>query len=419
MHDIRYIRDFPDNFDKALARRKVKPMTAEILEMDSKYREIINRLQEKQKDRNTIAAKIGFLKKSGADSSQEEAKAIHLKQETQELSEQSEPILKKLKDVLSGLPNLLAEDVPSGESDADNVELKKVGTKPVFSFTPKTHYALGEALGLMDFQTAAKISGSRFVILKKDLARMERALAAFMIDSHREAGYIEYSVPFLVNECAVFGTAQLPKFREDLFSTTEGQWLIPTSEVSLTNTVRDMIIEEKNLPIRLTACTPCFRSEAGAAGRDTVGMIRQHQFSKVELVSITKPENSWAEHEHILATAENILKKLDLHYRVVTLCSGDTGFSSAKTYDIEVWMPGLGQYKEISSCSNCLAFQARRMNARYKDKDGNNSFVHTLNGSGLAIGRTIVAIMENYQQADGSIKVPEALIKYMGIEEIR
>lgn len=418
MHDVKHIVDFPEEFDNGLKQRGMPALSSKIAELYQIKKDRTLKLQKKQEDRNLLAKKIGEMKASKQDSSSEEKQAVELKKEIQLLSEECDKAELELKIRLESIPNTLSKDVLYGKSDADNVELKKIGTKPEMSFTPKTHYELGEALGWMDFETATKISGSRFVILKGPLARMERALAAFMIDSHMEFGHQEYSVPFLVNTCALYGTAQLPKFQEDLFHTTDDRWLIPTSEVSLTNTVRDSILDVAKLPIRLTAYTPCFRSEAGAAGRDTVGMIRQHQFSKVELVSITKQEDSWAEHERILSVAENILRKLNIHYRVVTLCSGDTGFSSAKTYDIEVWMPGLGQYREISSCSNCLDFQARRMNARYKDNEGNNKFVHTLNGSGLAVGRTIAAIMENYQREDGSIKVPDALVKYMGIEEI-
>lgn len=420
MHDIKYIRDFPEDFDKNLARRFIEPLSKKILDLDSKKRSLINSIQKKQEERNSLASQIQKLKMDNQDASSLSEKAIKIKQSIQQEDEELQKISSELFDILSSTPNLLSEDVPLGKSDEDNIEIKKVGDKPNFKFKPKTHYELGENLKLMDFPTAIKLSGSRFVVLKGHLARLERALAAFMIDSHtKDFGYNECSVPFLVNDATMFGTAQLPKFKEDLFKTTDGKWLISTSEICLTNFVQNSILIESDLPLKLTAFTPCFRSEAGAAGKDTVGIIRQHQFSKVELVTITTQENSKAEHEKILTAAENILKKLNIHYRVVLLSSGDTGFSSSKTYDIEVWMPGLNKYREISSCSNCLDFQARRMNAKYKDKDGKNVFLHTLNGSGLAVGRTIAAIMENYQTEDGRIIIPDVLIDYMGIKEIK
>lgn len=420
MHDIKYIRDFPEDFDKNLARRFIEPLSKKILDLDSKKRSLINSIQKKQEERNSLASQIQKLKMDNQDASSLSEKAIKIKQSIQQEDEELQKISSELFDILSSTPNLLSEDVPLGKSDEDNIEIKKVGDKPNFKFKPKTHYELGENLKLMDFPTAIKLSGSRFVVLKGHLARLERALAAFMIDSHiKDFGYNECSVPFLVNDATMFGTAQLPKFKEDLFKTTDGKWLISTSEICLTNFVQNSILSESDLPLKLTAFTPCFRSEAGAAGKDTVGIIRQHQFSKVELVTITTQENSKAEHEKILSAAENILKKLNIHYRVVLLSSGDTGFSSSKTYDIEVWMPGLNKYREISSCSNCLDFQARRMNAKYKDKDGKNVFLHTLNGSGLAVGRTIAAIMENYQTEDGRIIIPDVLIDYMGIKEIK
>lgn len=419
MHDIKYIRDFPENFDKNLERRFIEPLSQKILDLDVKKRSLINSIQKKQEERNLLASQIQKLKISNQDTSSLSEKAIKIKQSIQLEDDELQKISSELFEILSSTPNLLSEDVPLGKSDEDNIEIKKVGDKPNFNFKPKTHYELGENLKLMDFPTAIKLSGSRFVVLKGHLSRLERALAAFMIDSHtKDFGYTECSVPFLVNDATMFGTAQLPKFKEDLFKTTDGKWLISTSEICLTNFVQNSILSESDLPIKLTSFTPCFRSEAGAAGKDTVGIIRQHQFSKVELVTITKPENSKIEHEKILNAAENILKKLNIHYRVVLLSSGDTGFSSSKTYDIEVWMPGLNKYREISSCSNCLDFQARRMNAKYRDKDGNNVFLHTLNGSGLAVGRTIAAIMENYQTEDGRIIIPDVLIDYMGIKEI-
>jgi seryl-tRNA synthetase len=325
-----------------------------------------------------------------------------------------------LNEALAALPNIPLEDVPVGEDEDDNVLVREWGEKPAFDFTPKEHFDIGEALDQMDFETAAKLSGSRFAVLRRDLARMERALAAFMLDLHTEEfGYTEVLPPFLVRDDAMFGTGQLPKFADDLFHTEDGYWLIPTAEVSLTNLVREEILAADDLPMRFTAWTPCFRAEAGAAGKDTRGLIRQHQFSKVELVSIAAPEHSLDELERMTACAEEILKRLDLPYRILTLCTGDMGFAARKTYDIEVWLPGQERYREISSCSVCGEFQARRMNARYRAGDKDLHFVHTLNGSGLAVGRTMVAILENCQESDGSVRVPEALQPYMnGLKRI-
>lgn len=412
MHDIKFIRQNAEAFDADLARRGIAPQSAEILKLDEAKRAQQTSLQELLGKRNAFAKQIGEAKRKGdnADALMEASKANNDAIAKMEASLAGRGTLETL---LETLPNLPAADVPQGKDEHDNKEVRVVGKKPEFSFTPKLHDELGEKLGLMDFEGAAKLSGARFVVLKGALAHMERALASFFLDNNVAAGYTEMVPPFLVRDNAMYGTGQLPKFEEDLFKTTNDFYLIPTAEVPLTNLVADAIMDEEKLPIRITAYTPCFRSEAGSAGRDTKGMIRQHQFSKVEMVSVTTPEQSVAEHERMTAQAEAILQKLGLHYRVVLLCTGDMGFSSEKTYDIEVWMPGQNAFREISSCSNCGAFQARRMKARFK-RGKENLFVHTLNGSGLPIGRTMVAIIENYQNADGSITVPEALVPYMG-----
>jgi seryl-tRNA synthetase len=343
------------------------------------------------------------------------AEVAELKTALPELEERQRTLAAELENELAQIPNMPLDDVPDGADASRNVEHHVFGKKRDYAFKPKQHFELGEALGQMDFDLAAKLSGARFVVLQKGLARLERALGQFMLDLHtgREHGYTEVNPPILVRDEVMFGTAQLPKFADDQFRTTNDFWLIPTAEVPLTNLVRESIVEEARLPMRLTACTPCFRAEAGAAGKDTRGMIRQHQFTKVELVSITTPEKSKEEHERMLACAEEVLKELELHYRVVTLCTGDMGFAAQKTFDIEVWLPGQNAYREISSCSNCGEFQARRMNARYRSKDGVRH-LHTLNGSGVAVGRTLIAVMETYQQEDGSIAVPSALAPYMG-----
>jgi seryl-tRNA synthetase len=344
------------------------------------------------------------------------AEVAALKTDMPVLEAEQNTLAAELDKELAQIPNLPLDEVPDGKDEHGNVEHHVWGTKRSLAFTAKQHFDLGEALGMMDFELATKLSGARFVVLQKGLARLERALGQFMLDTHtgNKHGYTEVNPPLMVRDAAMFGTAQLPKYKDDQFLTTNDFWLIPTAEVPLTNLVRESIVEEVKLPMRLTACTPCFRAEAGAAGKDTRGMIRQHQFTKVELVSITTPEQSKAEHERMLSCAEEILKKLDLHYRVVTLCTGDMGFAAQKTYDIEVWLPGQAMYREISSCSVCGEFQARRMNARSRGKDGKPRFVHTLNGSGVAVGRALIAVMETYQQADGSILVPEALAPYMG-----
>ncbi|MFW0777211.1 MAG: serine--tRNA ligase [Rickettsiales bacterium] len=414
MHDIKYIRSNPEEFDAALARRGVEPQSSLILALDEKKRARQTELQELQTKRNEVAAKIGQAKSKGEDASAVMEEAAKLKETIAEMESQLAE-RGEVEAVLEALPNLPDAEVPQGADENDNKEVRSWGDKREFAFTPKQHFELGEKLGQMDFETAAKMSGARFVLLSGSLARMERALASFFLDHNLEAGYTEVVPPFLVRDNAMYGTGQLPKFAEDLFKTTTDHWLIPTAEVPLTNIVADSIIEEDYLPRRYTAYTPCFRSEAGSAGKDTRGMIRQHQFSKVEMVSITKPEDSKAEHERMTQNAESILQALGLPYRTMLLCTGDMGFGAEKTYDIEVWLPGQNMYREISSCSNCGAFQARRMKARYKQKGGKNKeFVHTLNGSGLPIGRTMVAILENYQNEDGSVTVPKVLQPYMG-----
>lgn len=422
MFDIKLIRDDPAAFDAALARRYKEPHSAQILELDAKRREVVAAMQEAQSRRNAASKQIGAAKGKGDDETANAlmAEVADLKAKIQEGEEEERRVDAALKDILAGLPNLPHEDVPLGEDEEANVERHKVGEPRQFNFEPKEHFDIGEDLGLMDFETAAKLSGSRFVILKKQLARMERALGNFMLDLHTsEFGYEEVAPPLLVKDDAMFGTNQLPKFAEDAFHTEDGFWLIPTAEVPLTNTVRESILTEEELPLRLTAFTACFRSEAGSAGRDTRGMIRQHQFSKVELVSITTPDQSQDEHERMLSCAEEVLKRLDLPFRTMTLSTGDMGFGARKTYDIEVWLPGQNTYREISSCSVCGDFQARRMNARYRPEgEKGTRFVHTLNGSGLAVGRTLVAILENYQQADGSVAVPAALQPYLGGLEV-
>jgi len=483
MHDIRFIRDNPGAFDAALKRRGLEPQSSRLIALDEKRRVAIQAVETAQARRNAASKEIGQAKKN-----KDEKKARALLSEVAELKEsipameaQEKAATKELNDALAEIPNLPLDDVPDGKNENDNIERHHFGAKRDYAFKPKQHFELGEALGQMDFETAAKLSGARFVVLKKGLARLERALGQFMLDVHTsEHGYTEIDPPLMVRDRAMIGTAQLPKFEEDQFQvpiaafeelmdnikakalarfpkvqaehqknfgremTTQeavesffdalrrdmneyreiyeeqtGQvsrlWLIPTAEVPLTNLVRESIVDEVQLPMRLTACTPCFRAEAGAAGKDTRGMIRQHQFTKVELVSITTPGQSKDEHERMLSCAEEILRRLGLHYRVITLCTGDMGFASQKTYDIEVWLPGQNMYREISSCSVCGEFQARRMNARYRTREGRQvRHVHTLNGSGVAVGRALIAVMETYQQEDGSIAVPEALVSYMG-----
>jgi seryl-tRNA synthetase len=489
MHDIRFIRDNPDAFDRALARRGLPPQAQRLIALDEQRRTKILALETAQARRNAASKEIGEAKKN---KDEEKAKGLlsevaALKDSLPAMEAEEKKASNALDDALAEIPNLPLDEVPGGKDEKDNVEHHRFGAKRDYAFAPKQHFDLGEALGQMDFETAAKISGARFVVLKNSLARLERALGQFMLDVHTtEHGYTEVAPPLLVREVAMYGTAQLPKFKDDQFRVSryatdedlrpiiseagrkfdellkkEGRriipltpkiyeenqkfvlgeiekalnlnfrlaerdpteliladiysWLIPTAEVPLTNLVRESIIDEVQMPLRYTACTPCFRAEAGAAGKDTRGMIRQHQFTKVELVSITTPEQSKDEHERMLSCAEEVLKKLDLHYRVMTLCAGDMGFASQKTYDIEVWLPGQNMYREISSCSICGEFQARRMNARYRTKEGRVvRHVHTLNGSGVAVGRALIAVMETYQQADGSIAVPDVLQAYMG-----
>jgi seryl-tRNA synthetase len=469
MHDVRFIRDNPDAFDRALARRGLPPEAERLIALDEERRAKILELETAQARRNEASKLIGAAKKSNEEETAQAlmAEVAALKESISKLETQEKAASKALNDALAEIPNMPLDEVPDGNGAEDNIEHHRFGAKRDYTFKPKQHFELGEALGQMDFETAAKLSGARFVVLKKGLARLERALGQFMLDVHTSEphNYTEVAPPLLVRDEAMFGTAQLPKFAEDQFhffpdkvlrrhaqqtvelvwgealdfveregmqkarakqgTFQEGQfdyrvnpdrlWLIPTAEVPLTNLVRESIVDEAQLPMRLTACTPCFRAEAGAAGKDTRGMIRQHQFTKVELVSITTPEQSKDEHERMLSCAEEVLRRLDLHYRVMTLCTGDMGFASQKTYDIEVWLPGQNMYREISSCSVCGEFQARRMNARYRSKEGRNiRHLHTLNGSGVAVGRALIAVMETYQQADGSIAVPDVLQPYMG-----
>jgi seryl-tRNA synthetase len=466
MYDIKEIRENPGIFDRGLKRRDLEPLAEKLLALDDTRRAAIGKSQSAQERRNAASKEIGAAMKAG-DASLAKALKIEvgdLKTALPAYETEEREAIAALDKALAEIPNTPLDDVPIGKDENDNPELRRVGEPRAMDFQPKEHFHIGEALGLMDFETASKLSGARFVVLKGALARLERALGNFMLDLHtNEHGYAEVSPPILVRDEAMFGTAQLPKFRDDQFigadirtrgeqlqhslesvpeeefrgeiNAIDGEkskfigaavrlldkaplkeqfWLIPTAEVPLTNLVREKILDEKDLPLRFTACTPCFRAEAGAAGKDTRGMIRQHQFTKVELVSITTPKTSLAEHDRMLLCAEEVLKRLQLPYRVVTLCTGDMGFASQKTYDIEVWLPGQNRYREISSVSVCGDFQARRMNARYRAHDGKPRFVHTLNGSGVAVGRALVAVLENYQNADGSVTVPEVLRVYMG-----
>jgi seryl-tRNA synthetase len=440
MHDIKTIRDNPQAFDATLKRRGLKPMSASLLDIDERRRAAILASEQAQARRNSASKEIGDAKKAKDDAraAKLRAEVAELKTAMPQLEAAAKSASEELVTELAAIPNLPLDDVPPGADEHGNVQRHVFGKIRNYAFNPKPHDDLGGALGFMDFETAAKLSGARFVVLKKGLARLERAIGQFMLDLHtNEHGYTEINPPLLVRDEVMFGTGQLPKFEDDQFWAVKGELLtgidadvvrvgrlraerlglIPTAEVSLTNLVRESILGEKELPLRFTALTPCFRAEAGAAGRDTRGMIRQHQFTKVELVSITTPETSRDEHERMLSSAEEVLRRLDLHYRVITLCAGDMGFSAQKTYDIEVWMPGQGEggaYREISSCSVCGDFQARRMDARYRGSDGKPRFVHTLNGSGTAVGRALIAVMETYQQEDGSIAVPDVLQPYMG-----
>jgi len=423
MHDIRFIRENPDAFDAALKRRGLAPMAGEILKTDSDRRALQAQIQEMQSRRNQVSREIGALKAKGGDADALIAEVNDIKTKMPALETKEVSLAESLESRLLGLPNLLDESVPDGDDEDQNQLIRTIGDIPSFDFTPKDHVALGEGLGLMDFALGAKLAGARFVVLSGQLARLERALAAFMLDTHTgEFGYVETLPPALVNSQTMTGTGQLPKFAEDLYR-TDDKWLIPTAEVPLTNIVADAITDSAILPLRMTAYTQCFRSEAGSAGRDTRGMIRQHQFSKVEMVSITHPNQSADELERMTSCAETVLQKLELSYRVLKLCSGDTGFSAQQTYDLEVWLPGQdegrGMYREISSCSNCGPFQARRMKARFRDVEtGETRFLHTLNGSGLAVGRTLIAILENGQQEDGSIRLPQVLHSYMGTDRL-
>ena len=433
MHDLRWIREHPEEFDRGLIRRGLPTRYKEILALDRSWRAAETRAQEAQARRNRIAKDIGAAKDGrgpaiGANvevgplgaQSLLQAEARKAAEDARQAGAEAAQLRAEIDEILAELPNLPAEDVPDGPDETANRVLRHHGEPPRFDFEPLAHEAIGERLGLMDFARAGKLSGSRFVVLRGALAQLERALGQFMVDLHTtEFGYTEVSPPLLVRDEAVFGTSQLPKFSEDLFRTTDGYWLIPTAEVPLANLVAGDVLDESALPLRYTAWTPCFRSEAGAAGKDTRGMIRQHQFEKVELVSITRPEESAAEHERMTACAEEVLKRLGLAYRVVVLSTGDMGFAAHKTYDIEVWLPGQGKYREISSCSNCGAFQAQRMKARFRPAGGKGTLpVHTLNGSGLAIGRTLIAILENFQRHNGTVALPPALQPYMGGQEV-
>jgi seryl-tRNA synthetase len=421
MFDLKWLRDNPAAFDAGLARRGLPGAAHAVLALDAERRALQTEMQQMQARRNEASKIIGAKKGQGKAADDLIAEVGTLKQRLKDGDARDQALGVEIETLLSGLPNLPAADVPDGLDEDANIEVRRVGDPPALSGEPLQHFDLGEALGQMDFDAAARLSGARFVILKGPLALLERALSGFMLDLHTgEFGYTEVSPPALVRDAALYGTGQLPKFAEDLFRTEDDYWLIPTAEVPLTNLVAGRILDEDALPLRVTAFTPCFRAEAGAAGRDTRGMIRVHQFSKVELVSIAHPDKSDEEHERMTACAEEVLKRLDLAYRVMALSCGDMGFSARKTYDIEVWLPGQDAYREISSCSNCGDFQARRMNARFRTtgRKGTRS-VHTLNGSGLAVGRTLVAVLENYQNPDGSISVPEALRPYMnGLERI-
>jgi seryl-tRNA synthetase len=440
MHDIKWIRENPAAFDRGLQRRGLPAESARVLALDEKRRKAILDLEQSQARRNAASKEIGAAKKSKdeAAAAQLMAEVTQLKDAIPALEAEEKKHSRELDDVLAAIPNLPGEEVPDGKDETGNVERHHFGAKRNYPFAPKQHFELGEALGFMDFETAAKLSGARFVVLKSGLARMERAIGQFMVDLHTtEHGYTEIAPPLLVRDEVMYGTTQLPKFEDDQFWAVKGELLagsngdaidriraqrlglIPTAEVPLTNLVRESIVEETELPLRVTACTPCFRAEAGAAGKDTRGMLRQHQFNKVELVSVTTPEQSKDEHERMLSCAEEVLRRLGLHYRVVTLCTGDMGFASQKTYDIEAWLPGQGMYREISSCSNCGDFQARRMDARFRGKENRTPrFVHTLNGSGVAVGRALIAVMENYQDEGGRIAVPDVLQGYMGGKKV-
>jgi seryl-tRNA synthetase len=417
MHDLKYIRENPESFDAALARRGASAVAAQIVALDERRRSVLTALQEGQARRNEASKAIGAAMGKGDTATADALKAevAALKDSMPALEEQERVMGTELDALLAAIPNLPLDDVPQGADETENVEISRWGSQRNFDFAPKDHADLGPALGL-DFETGVKLSGARFTFMRGQMARLNRALGQYMLDHQTKVnGYNECNTPVLVNDAAMYGTDKLPKFADDSFRTTDGRWLIPTAEVSLTSSVMGEILGDAALPMRMTALTLCFRSEAGAAGKDTKGLIRQHQFEKVELVSIVRPEDSATEHERMVGAAESILQALELPYRKLLLCTGDMGFGARKTYDLEVWLPGQGLYREISSCSNCGDFQARRMNARYRPAEGKGTaFVHTLNGSGLAVGRTLVAVLENYQQADGSVTVPEVLRSYMG-----
>lgn len=418
MLDIKWIRENADALDAALASRGAEPSASDLIRFDEERRQHVQKLQDMQARRNAASKEIGaaMARKDLETAESLKAEVAELKSALQAAEEDARVLDARLEDALAGIPNVPLDDVPVGADEADNVQERLVGEKPGWNHAALEHFDIGEALGQMDFETASRLSGSRFVVLRSQLARLERALGQFMLDLHTsEHGYTEVQPPLLVRDEVAFGTGQLPKFADDLFHTTDGRWLIPTAEVSLTNLVREEILEHDRLPLRFTALTPCFRLEAGAAGRDTRGMLRQHQFNKVELVSITDAETSIDELERMTSCAEEVLKRLGLHYRVMALCTGDMGFAARKTYDLEAWLPGQGTYREISSCSVCGDFQARRMQARYRiPGEKGVRFVHTLNGSGVAVGRALIAVMENYLNEDGSVTVPDALLPYMG-----
>ncbi|MGM5054835.1 serine--tRNA ligase [Rhizobium sp. 814_E9_N1_1] len=418
MLDIKWIRENPEALDAALAKRGAEPLAQSLVALDEKRRSAVQRAQDLLSRRNLASKEIGaaMAQKNSELAEKLKAEVSELKTLLPAIEEEDRQLTAELNDALSRIPNIPFDDVPVGKDEHDNVVARTVGEKPRWNHAPKEHFEIGEALGYMDFERAAKLSGSRFTVLTGPLAKLERALGQFMIDLHTsEHGYTEVSSPLMVRDEAVYGTAQLPKFAEDLFRTTDGRWLIPTAEVTLTNLVREEILDQEKLPLRFTALTPSFRSEAGSAGRDTRGMLRQHQFWKCELVSITDAESAVAEHERMTACAEEVLKRLGLHFRTMTLCTGDMGFGSRKTYDLEVWLPGQNAFREISSCSVCGDFQGRRMNARYRGKeDKSNRFVHTLNGSGTAVGRCLIAVLENYLNEDGSVTIPDVLLPYMG-----
>jgi len=421
MLDVKLIRDDPAAYDAGRAKRGLEPLAGELITLDDRRRDLQTRLQERQTRRNEASKAIGQAKGRGEDAEALLAEMSGLKEAVQRLEDEERTAGQALDELLGAQPNFPEGSVPAGVDEADAVELRRHGEPRQFDFEPKDHVAIGETLGAMDFEAAARMSGARFVVLTGALSRLERGLAAFMLDIHtKEFGYTEVSPPLLVREQAAYNTGNLPKFADDLFRTTDDYWLIPTAEMVLTNMVAGRIVDQAALPLRYTAFTPCFRSEAGAAGKDTRGMIRQHQFTKVELVSVTHPDQSAAEHERMTECAQTVLERLGLPYRVVVLAAGDMSFAAQKTYDIEVWLPGQDAYREISSCSNCTDFQARRMKARFRTEgEKGTRHVHTLNGSGLAVGRTLIAVLENYQEADGSVTIPEALRPHMdGLERI-